>query len=157
MVRTIQSLQNVESARVHLALPPESLFIDETKEPSASVVLRLRGSGILIPNQVRAIANLVASGVDGLKPSNVSIIDGHGRMMSGAGETADSAMSASQTEAKRNMEETLERTLLSIQGPAGPGKLRSGHGGGQERGEAEIETKRRRAGRSTGNGFQPPR
>lgn len=127
LARTIQTLDSVESARVHLALPPPSVFADEQKSPSASVVVRLRSSRSLSSNQVRAIEHLVASGVDGLDPARVSVIDGHGRMLSG-GEARDGgdALSASQLDAKRSIESGLETTLVSILEPVvGAGRVRA--------------------------------
>jgi flagellar M-ring protein FliF len=115
--RTIQGIDGVESARVHLALPPASVFADERKEPSASVVVRLKPGRTPSGNQVRAITHLVASGVEGLDPSRVSVIDGNGRMLSGGGAEASEAMSASQLEAKRALETGLETTLVSILEP----------------------------------------
>jgi flagellar M-ring protein FliF len=126
LARTIQSLDTVDSARVHLALPPESVFLEDDKEPSASVVVRLRSGGALTSDRVRAITNLVASGVEGLRPGNVSVIDGHGRMLSGSDEEDDGALSATQHEAKRSMERNLERTLLAILEPVvGQGRARA--------------------------------
>jgi flagellar M-ring protein FliF len=125
--RTIQSLDVVESARVHLALPPESVFAGERREPSASVVVGLKPGRSLTPNQVGAIAHLVASGVEGLDPSRVSVIDGHGRMLSdGSGAESAEALSSAQLEAKRAIEANLEARLLSILEPVvGAGRVRA--------------------------------
>jgi flagellar M-ring protein FliF len=132
LARTIQGLDVVESARVHLALPPASVFADERKEASASVVVRLRARRALSNNQVRAISHLVASGVDGLDPSRVSVIDGEGRMLSeGGGAESAEALSASQIESKRSLELGLETTLVSILEPV--------VGGGRVRARATVE------------------
>jgi flagellar M-ring protein FliF len=126
LARTIQSLESVESARVHLALPPESVFADEARRPSASVVVRLRSAGTLAPTRVRAIAHLVASGVEGLDAADVSVIDGQGRMLSDGGDAGDTALSATQLEARRSMERNIETTLLSILEPVvGAGRVRA--------------------------------
>jgi flagellar M-ring protein FliF len=125
LARTIQSLDAVHSARVHLALPPESVFADETREPSASVVVRLKSGEALSTGRVRAIAHLVASGVEGLRADNVSVIDGDGHMLTDGQET-DSAMSASQLASKQAMERAIEATLVSILEPiVGGGKVRA--------------------------------
>jgi flagellar M-ring protein FliF len=90
------------------------------------VVVRLRSGGSLTSNQVRAVTNLVASGVEGLQAANVSVIDGHGRMLTGSDEEGDGALSATQLEAKRSMERNLERTLLAILEPVvGKGRARA--------------------------------
>jgi flagellar M-ring protein FliF len=118
LARTIQGLDVVDSARVHLALPPAAVFADEHKEASASVVVRLKTGRSLSSDQVRAVTHLVASGVEGLDPARVSVIDGNGRMLSeGGGEDSGDAMSASQLDAKRALETSLETRLVSILEP----------------------------------------
>jgi flagellar M-ring protein FliF len=72
--RTIETLNGVESARVHLVMPTDSVFLDRQHEAKASVILKLNRNGIS-PDAVHAIARLVAGAVDELKPENVSIID----------------------------------------------------------------------------------
>ena len=72
--RTIQTLRDVESARVHLVMPTESVIIDREREAKASVILRLR-SGQLSDDTHRAIASLVSGAVDKLNPENVTVID----------------------------------------------------------------------------------
>src|SRR5215467_9330083 len=79
LARTIRALQRVEMARVHLVLPERPLFSRDKVEPSASIVLKVRGA--LESHQVRAIRHLVASAVNGLKPERVSIIDEAGRLL----------------------------------------------------------------------------
>jgi flagellar M-ring protein FliF len=82
--RTIRAIDRIQAARVHLVLPERPLFSRETPEPSASIVVRVRGS--LEPAQIRAIRHLVASSVNGLKPQRVSIVDETGRLLAdGAG------------------------------------------------------------------------
>jgi flagellar M-ring protein FliF len=124
LARTIQTIDAVHSARVHLALPPESVFADEKREPRASVVVRLRPGSTLANGQVRAISHLVASGVENLQPTAVSVIDGEGRMLSTNGE--DQGLSASQQESKRTIERSIESTLVSILEPVvGSGRVRA--------------------------------
>ena len=84
LARTIRAIDRVQAARVHLVLPERPLFSRETPEPSASIVVRVRGS--LEPQQIRAIRHLVASAVSGLKPQRVSIVDEAGQLLAdGAG------------------------------------------------------------------------
>src|SRR6201747_2987848 len=84
LARTIRAIDRVQAARVHLVLPERPLFSRETPEPSASIVVRVRGS--LDPAQIRAIRHVVASAVNGLKPQRVSIVDETGRLLAdGAG------------------------------------------------------------------------
>jgi flagellar M-ring protein FliF len=72
--RTIQTLRGVEAARVHLVLPPESIFSDRNREAKASVILKLR-SGRLPDDAQNTIAYLVASAVDQLRPENVTVVN----------------------------------------------------------------------------------
>jgi flagellar M-ring protein FliF len=76
--RTIQTLGNVESVRVHLVLPHESLFSDRERVAKAAVVMKLRG-GNLSDDEVNAVTHLVASAVDNLAPENVTLIGADGR------------------------------------------------------------------------------
>ncbi|MEX1083833.1 MAG: flagellar basal-body MS-ring/collar protein FliF, partial [Xanthobacteraceae bacterium] len=73
LARTIRALDRVQAARVHLVLPERPLFSREKNEPTASIVLKVRGT--LEAQQVRAIRHLVATAVNGLKPERVSIVD----------------------------------------------------------------------------------
>lgn len=73
--RTISSLKDVESARVHLVLPNDSMFIDRERSAKASVILKLRSANL--PEQTQlAISRLVAGAVEELSPENVTVIDG---------------------------------------------------------------------------------
>ena len=72
--RTIQGLRDVESARVHLVLPADSVFIDRQRAAKASVILKLR-RGALSPESQQVIARLVAGAVEGLNPDGVAVID----------------------------------------------------------------------------------
>jgi flagellar M-ring protein FliF len=91
LARTIRAIDRVQAARVHLVLPERPLFSRETPEPSASIVVRVRGA--LEPQQIRAIRHLVASAVNGLKPQRVSIVDEAGQLLAdGASGDSDNAI-----------------------------------------------------------------
>jgi flagellar M-ring protein FliF len=94
--RTIQTLSDVESARVHLVMPTDSVFLDRQRDAKASVILKLRHDG-LSKDAVTAISRLVSGAVEGLRPEDVSIIDadserslglGHDDANSGEGQEA---------------------------------------------------------------------
>ena len=87
LARTIRSLDRVQSARVHLVLPDRPLFSRDKIEPSASIVLRVRGA--LEAQQVRAIRHLAATAVNGLKPERVSVIDEAGRLLADGADQSD--------------------------------------------------------------------
>ncbi|MEW6269006.1 MAG: flagellar basal-body MS-ring/collar protein FliF [Thermodesulfobacteriota bacterium] len=122
LARTITSLAVVEAARVHLALPERSLFVSEDRKPSASVVLKLRPGRTLTPEQVGGIANLVAASVERLAPTDVTIVDVSGDVLSSARAEgrergpAD-AMRAYQTEIEQAYVERIESMLERALGP----------------------------------------
>lgn len=87
LARTIKAIDRIQAARVHLVLPERPLFSRETPEPSASIVLRVRGS--LDPQQVRAIRHIVASAVNGMKAQRVSIVDETGQLLANGGADAN--------------------------------------------------------------------
>jgi len=94
--RTIQTMDGVESVRVHLVLPRDSLFLDKERPAKASVVLKLRGTR-LTDQLAIPVANLVASSWDGLTPQNVTVVTtdgqipslGQGRPIPGGGASGD--------------------------------------------------------------------
>jgi len=116
LARTIRAIDRVQSARVHLVLPERPLFARETPEPSASIVVRVRGS--LEPQQIRAIRHLVASAVNGLKPQRVSIIDEAGQLLAdGAGGPNDNvAGDERRTAFEKRMRNEIEAIVSSVVG-----------------------------------------
>ncbi|WP_375312786.1 flagellar basal-body MS-ring/collar protein FliF [Bradyrhizobium sp. A5] len=85
LARTIRAIDRIQAARVHLVLPERPLFSREAPEPSASIVVRVRGA--LEAQQIRAIRHLVASAVNGLKPQRVSIVDEAGQLLADGAQT----------------------------------------------------------------------
>lgn len=117
LARTIRAIDRVQFARVHLVLPERPLFSRETPEPSASIVVRVRGS--LEPSQVRAIRHLVASAVNGLKPQRVSIVDENGQLLANGGEDANSdAVNGDERRAnfEKRMRSQIETIVSSVVG-----------------------------------------
>lgn len=80
--RTVATLSEVDQARIHITFARESVFLDARQPSKATVVLRLKRSAQLSQPSVVAIANLVASAVEGLSPEGVAIIDSSGRLLS---------------------------------------------------------------------------
>ena len=116
--RTIRALDRVQAARVHLVMPERPLFSRDKVEPSASIVLKVRGA--LEPQQVRAIRHLVASAVNGLKPQRVSIVDETGRLLAdGAGDDASGEISADERQMafEKRMRQQVEAIVSSVVGP----------------------------------------
>ena len=118
LARTIRSLDRVEAARVHLVLPERPLFSREKIEPSASIVLKVRGA--LEAQQVRAIRHLVASAVNDLKPQRVSVVDEAGRLLAdGAGDDGNGEVSSDERQAafEKRLREQVEAIVSSVVGP----------------------------------------
>lgn len=116
LARTIRAIDRVLAARVHLVLPERPLFARETPEPSASIVVRVRGA--LEPQQIRAIRHLVASAVNGLKPQRVSIVDEAGQLLAdGAASDADGAIGDERRAAfEKRMRNQVEAIVSSVVG-----------------------------------------
>ncbi|MFH1862881.1 MAG: flagellar basal-body MS-ring/collar protein FliF [bacterium] len=97
LARTISSLAEVEQARVHVVIPEPSLFKEDEKSTTASVVLKLKSRSRLGEDQIRGISTLVARSVEGLEPENVTILDSFGNLLSGA-TTPESGVMLSSTQ-----------------------------------------------------------
>ncbi|RYE80771.1 MAG: flagellar M-ring protein FliF, partial [Hyphomicrobiales bacterium] len=96
LARTISSLARIKSARVHLVLPERELFRRERKDPTASIVLAVRGE--LSAGEIRAIQHLVASAIEGLTPNKVSIVDDSGRLLASGASNDEASIIASEME-----------------------------------------------------------
>ena len=81
LARTIEAIDSVETAKVHLAVEPPSVFLRERTKPSASVMLRLAQGRQLTQQQVSAIVHLVASSIPELSPDDISLVDQNGRLL----------------------------------------------------------------------------
>jgi flagellar M-ring protein FliF len=82
LARSVESISAVAAARVHLAIPKPSVFIKEQQQPSASVVLNLRGGRLLDSAQVSAIVHLISSSVPELSAKSVTVVDQNGTLLS---------------------------------------------------------------------------
>ncbi|MBE7504529.1 MAG: flagellar M-ring protein FliF [Verrucomicrobiales bacterium] len=124
LARTISQLDDIESARVMIALPENRLLIDKDKHPTASVFVRLRGQSPLAPQAIQAIRFLVANSVEGLKPSFVSIIDNSGNPLSEHhDEDSFAGLATTQLAARRNLELYLARKAEGmLEKVLGPGQ-----------------------------------
>lgn len=121
LARTIQLLNAISFARVHIVRPEPSLFAREEKDPAATVVVKLAGGGRLTQSNVAAITHLVAGGVRGLTSDKVVVVDARGNLLSGR-ERDDMGLGASTAlEYRTKVEEYLagkaERMLLLALGP----------------------------------------
>ncbi len=117
LARTISSLSSVQSARVHLAMPKQSVFLRDRAKPSASVLVRLRPGGNLNETQVAGIVHLLASSVPGLTPEAVTVVDQRGRLLSESSDKREATLNASQFEYSRRLESEYTRRIVEILSP----------------------------------------
>ncbi|WP_426386655.1 flagellar basal-body MS-ring/collar protein FliF [Sphingobium sp. R-21] len=121
LARTIEAIDSVESAKVHLAVEPPSVFLRERSKPSASVMLRLASGRQLTDAQVSAIVHLVASSIPELNPEDISVVDQNGRLLSNNdSNAADDRQLAVQTK----MEDRYRQSVIALLTPIlGAGKF----------------------------------
>ena len=120
--RTISTISGVRSARVHLALPERQLFARDKQEPKASIVVDAPSG--LDKRSVRAIVNLTASAVPGLKPGRVTLLDAAGDLLA-SGEDGADALAAGIDEKVAATEARIRRTVEDIVGRiVGPKNMR---------------------------------
>jgi len=123
LARSIEAMNTVQRARVHLAMPRQSLFVRERQSPTASVILNVYPGRSLSDAQVSAISWLVASSVPELNADNVSIVDQNGRLLS-APQGDGRGMDADQLRFVRELEQrTVERILTILNPLVGPGNV----------------------------------
>src|SRR5574337_577716 len=114
LARTIGQLKEVTAARVHLALPQPSVFTEQEKPATASVVLNLRPGARLTPEQVRGIVHLVSSSVEGLNADRVTVIDTSGKLIARPADKGSNSGSTGQFEAQEAVETELERRIRTM-------------------------------------------
>lgn len=126
LARTIVSINAVRNARVHLAIPKRSVFVRDPRPPTASVFVELYPGRGVKPEQVKAIANLVASSIPELTTENVTVVDQKGNLLS-AGEEDESMLAASRhREYTRKVEGDIVQRINSILEPVvGAGRFRA--------------------------------
>ncbi|MEA2109757.1 MAG: flagellar basal-body MS-ring/collar protein FliF, partial [Pseudomonadota bacterium] len=116
LARTIREIRQVKSARVHLVIPKKSLFIEEQKEATASVILKMKPGNRLNKKQVEGVMKLVAGSVEGLQPVQVTVLDTRGMVLSQEilQSADDKTMTARQISIKREYESNLEKRLRTM-------------------------------------------
>ena len=115
--RSVAEISSIQSARVHLAIPEKSVFVRDQTPPTASVFVNLKNGRKLNQTQVLAITNLVSSSVPALSPSNVSIIDQFGNLLSNSPDDPDQALADSQLEYRMRLENIYRNRIQSLVTP----------------------------------------
>ncbi len=117
LARTIATIGAVQTARVHLAIPKQSVFVRDRKRPSASVTVKLLAGRALERGQVQAIVHLVASSVPELEPSRVTVVDQKGNLLSGEQDDSEMQLSRTHFEYKRKVEDYLRNRIEDLLAP----------------------------------------
>ena len=123
LARSIETIRNVEQARVHLALPKQSIFIRNRTKPSASVMTRLHSGRKLTPGQVDAIVHMVAASIPMLESEQVTVVDQFGRLLTN-NRDSEMAQTSKQFEYQRKLEDSyVDRIIQLLQPIVGEGKV----------------------------------
>ncbi|MGE0631717.1 MAG: flagellar basal-body MS-ring/collar protein FliF [Pseudobdellovibrionaceae bacterium] len=113
LIRAINTLSAVRQSKVLLAMPSKKTFLEESSQPTASVVVELHPGKSLSPEQIRGIQHLVGSSVEGMDPDRVTVVDDRGKMMT---RNSDSAASATSDllDLKRKVESEFQTRIEDI-------------------------------------------
>ena len=126
LARSIQQIESIQTARVHLATTKPSVFVRDRTPPKASIVVTPQAGRSVSPMQVQAIVHLVASSVPMLTPENVAVVDNFGKLMTDAESDASMGMNAGQTKHKQAMEDLYRQRVIQILAPiVGEANVRS--------------------------------
>ncbi len=117
LARSIATLENVRSARVHLAMPKQSVFIREREKPSASVVVNLYPGQVPTERQVQAVVHLVASAIPGLAADRVTVVDQTGRLLTSRDKNSELDMTNQQFAYTRRVEQSYVSRIEAILAP----------------------------------------
>ncbi len=124
--RTISEMRNIDSARIHLALPKQSVFVRDRAKPSASVMVKLLPGRSLESSQVASIVQLVASSIPGMESSRVTVVDQWGKLLSSGDGENGIDLATKQFEYTRKLEHTYASKIEELLTPiVGAGKVRA--------------------------------
>lgn len=117
LARSVQTLAAVQAARVHLAIPKQSVFVKEQEKPSASVVLSLYPGRYLNDGQVNAIVHLISSSVADMPPKNVTVVDQDGNLLSSPSDKNSLPLDATQIKYVQSIEDNYRHRIEAILAP----------------------------------------
>lgn len=124
--RSIATVKSVDAARVHLALPKQSVFVRNRKSPSASVLLNLHAGRRLTPGQVDAITYLVAASVPNMEADDVQVVDQRGQLLTHPEQDSQAHLNRTQLEYRRALEQDYVKRIEGILAPLlGPDGVRA--------------------------------
>lgn len=126
LARTISSLQPVQAARVHLAVPKSTVFLGKKQTPSASVLLQLYGGRSVTDAQVSAIVHLVASSIPELEAGKVTVVDQTGRLLNSPEDSTELGLSTRQLDYVHRVEDSYVKRVENLLVPIlGAGRVRA--------------------------------
>lgn len=117
LARTITSINSIRTARVHLAIPKKTVFVRDATNPTASVFLDVYAGRSVETAQVKAIMNLVASSVPGMRAEDVTVVDQHGSLLSMIDEASDLTVATKQHQYTKTVESNILQRVNSILEP----------------------------------------
>ena len=126
LARSIMQIGTVQSARVHLALPKQSVFVRDRTPPKASVVVTPHQGRVVSPAQVQAIVHMISSSVPYLAPENVTVVDNVGKLLTESATESKLGLTAAQEQHKQQLEEIYRQRIVQILAPVvGESNVRS--------------------------------
>lgn len=128
LARSIASLQPVQEARVHLALPKASAFVRDQKKPSASVIMQLHPGRSLESGQVASVIHLIAASIPGMESARVMVVDQRGNLLTRGQDGARGPMGVSEDQfayARRLEQDYADRIEALLMPIVGPGRVRA--------------------------------
>ena len=117
LTRTIEQIDAVEKARVHIVLPEDSLYKKNEKPATASIMLKLKANMQLSKKEVKGIVNLAAHSVQGLTPENITIVDESGKILNDPDENGDDGVgqkTLTQMEMTKKVQDNLQKNVQSL-------------------------------------------
>ena len=122
---TLEALEGVRTAVVHVALPEEEVFASDEAEPTASVLLDLAPGTTLDSGQVQAVTNLVSSSIEGMDPDQVTVADATGTVLSAPGQGVTTAAGDARSQLEQDYEDRLAANAQAVLDPIlGPGRAK---------------------------------
>ncbi len=126
LARTIMQIDTIQQARVHLAMPKQSVFVRDRTPPKASVVITPYAGRSVSPNQVQALVHLVASSVPLMTPENVAVVDNQGKLITDSSTAAALGLTSAQSTHKQKLEDVYRQRVMQILAPiVGDNNVRS--------------------------------
>ena len=126
LARTIMQIDSIQQARVHLAMPKQSVFVRDRTPPKASVIITPHAGRSVSQNQVQALVHLVASSVPLMTPENVAVVDNQGKLITESSTAATLGLTSAQSTHKQKMEDLYRVRVTQILAPiVGDNNVRS--------------------------------